>query len=167
MPVHRDNQEVNIMDGNGEPFPARVSHSEEQGKHTFVITADEENMPRLESLRGDISNKIKEDHGIKNNADLSYVERHPNVDRLYEVNLDNQGPGPGKYGEPEHLKDRGQWVSQEKVQEQLGNTEVPKMEQQNDVDLKEASMPHLNQAERTQEQQFQMQNHQQKHKMKM
>jgi len=162
MTVHRNNQDIDIVDRNGEVFPVKVSHTEENGHHTFVIAAEKENMERLSGLRGDISGKVKEEHGIKSNADISYAERYPDVQRLYQVNLDNLGPGPGKHGEPEHLKEQGHWVATEQIQSQLGNTTMPETPKQDTLDLKDARTPALSQDTLRQEQQRQ---HEQKIKM--
>jgi hypothetical protein len=113
-----------------------MSHVEEHGKHTFVVTTDQDNMPRLQALRGDISSKLKTDHGIKANSDLAYVERHPNNGPFYQVNLDNLGPVPGVHGEPEHQKDRGRWLGEDQVRERLGNARMPEMSQQQAPDYR-------------------------------
>ena len=124
MPVHQDNLEVKLIDRNGTDFFVRISHTEEAGQHTVVIAADQENMSRLQNSREAIANKIKTEHGIATNSNLDYIERLPNGS-LYKVNLDNVKPGRGKNGEPEYLKNEGQWVKEEQVQTRLTTAKMP------------------------------------------
>jgi hypothetical protein len=158
LKIHRSNQRISVRTRADEALLAHISHVEENGKHTFVIASEERDQTHFRNLRGDLARMLKAEHNIQNNRDLDYIERQADG-KLYQVNLDHLGPGPGIHGEPERLKDRGRWMGEEEVKARLGPAQLPetprqerRQEHRQDQDLKDARGPQVSRHELRREQ---------------
>lgn len=157
MIVHSSNREMKVING-AVSFDAWYSHVEDAGgKHVFVVAVPPESQNQLIAARSLISSNLKKNFSIKSNADLTYIERHPDG-QLYQVNLENLGQGPGAFGEPEHAKVVAYPVSHKVVQARLGEAATPAPSPQTppidpDVNLNQGGLPKLSGTERRKAQQ--------------
>jgi hypothetical protein len=125
MRIHSDNGKMLIHLRESVTFAAWSSHVEStDGKHLFVVAVPPESREHLIAARSLLPAALKKECGIQSNADLDYIERHPGG-ALYQVNLENVGPGPGAFGEAEHAKIVARPVSHDSVQARLGNVRMP------------------------------------------
>lgn len=153
--VHSRNEEMTIRLEDGRTFDAWCSHVENPvGKHLFVVAADAHAKEQLIAARTRLPALVKQHFGIKSNADLDYIECHPDGS-LFQVNLDSLGRGPDAHGQPEHTKVEAQRVSTAYVEARLGGVRLPGSPAppkyvETNVDLTQNVLPSLSKREQSQ-----------------
>lgn len=154
MTVHSDDRKITVHSKPGVSFAASCSHVESpDGKHLFVIAvADKPGTDQLIAARADFPAVVKSNFRISSNADLEYIERHPDGS-LFKVNLETIGQGPGAHGEPGHIKTEAVKVTEDPVKARLGRAKLPTASPapvyaQDTPDLNQSGLPRLSKKER-------------------
>lgn len=125
MTTHSEDRQILLQGRDGSAFQAAVTHAEQKGTHTVVVTTSEENLPRLRDYAFPILELVAKQHGISLDG-IRYFERGRDG-AAFAVNTKNVALSVASASTYPQSPRRGTWCDESEVQKRLGNVRLPQV----------------------------------------